>query len=411
MNNDSSRRNFGSSLYLSLLLAATLVAACGGKSDPAAAPEGQAAQQAPPSEVVVATAQRGDLPLELSYTASTRGSREVEVRSRVSGILLARRYQEGSFVKEGASLFKVDPATFQAAVDTAAGALEMEKARFVQAEREKDRIGPLYDKKGVSQRERDDSVSNYEFAKASVAAAEARLRAAKLDLSYTDVRAPISGFTSKETRSEGSLVQAGSESSLLTTIVRLDPLYVEFAMPDSEVRLLRQVRGTELGVPVTLLLGDGGMVVHPAKATLDFLDTMVEGSSATVKARASVANADASLLPGQFLRVRLDGLTLKNVVTIPTRALVQGPTGPYVWVVPESGVAEMKPVKTGYRSGERVAITEGLAGGEPVAIEGLQKIWPGAALKPVQESAAKTEAAPAAPAPDQHAGEKAGGQG
>lgn len=406
MNIDSSRRIIGSSPFLFLMLAALALAACG-PSEPAAAPEGQAQQAPPPTEVVVASAQRGDLPLELSYTASTRGSREVEVRSRVSGILLQRRYQEGSFVKEGAPLFKIDPATFQAAVDSAAGALEMEKARLVQAEREKERIGPLYEKRGVSQRERDDSVSNWEIAKASVAAAEARLRQAKLDLSYTDVRAPISGFTSKETRSEGSLIQAGAESSLLTTIVRLDPLYVEFAMPDSEVRLLRRVRGSELGVPVTLLLGESGAAEHPVKATLDFLDSQVEGGSSTVKARASLPNPDSSLLPGQFLRVRLDGLTLQNVVTIPSRALVQGPTGPFVWVAGDNGVPEMKPVKTGYRSGDRVTIEEGLAGGEPVVIEGLQKIYPGVTLKPVKADA--TETAPAPPAATAPADGQAGG--
>lgn len=400
MNSELLRRTFGSTLYPFLLLAALGLAACGKDEDPAAA---AAAQAPPPSEVVVTKALRAEMPLDFSYTASTRGSREVEVRSRVSGILLSRKYQEGAFVKEGTVLFTIDPLPFRAAVDSAAGALEMEKARLTQAEREKNRIGPLYEKRGVSQRERDDTISGYEVARASVAAAEAQLQQARLELGYTSVRAPISGFTGKETRSEGSLVQAGAESSLLTTIVRLDPLYVEFSMPDSEVRLLRQVlaadgKGGQLGVPVTLLLDDAGRT-NPVKATLDFLDSAIEGSSSTVRARASLANPDHSLLPGQFLRVRLDGLALRNAVVIPVRALGQGPTGPFVWVVPADNVPVQTPVVTGFRSGDKVAVEKGLSGGEDVVIEGLQKIFPGAPVKPVRDTDAPAPAVdPAAPA-------------
>lgn len=381
MNTESHQdRAFGSSRLLLLLLApltAGLLACGGGGGGEQAAPAGAGAAP-PPPEVIVTAAERANLPLELTYTASTRGSREVEVRARVSGILLSRHYEEGSFVKEGALLFKIDPAPFKAAVDAAAGALEVEKARLVRAEREKNRIGPLFDKNGVSQRERDDTVSEYEIAKASVMAAEARLKQAQLELGYTNVRAPISGFTSKETRSEGSLVQASSESSLLTRIVRLDPLYVEFALPDAEVRLLRQAAapGKELAVPLSLELDSGVKV--PQKATLDFLDSAVDATSGTLRARASLANADAALLPGQFLRVRVDGLQLDNVVIVPTRALMQGPTGPFVWVVGDGNVPAMTPVRTGHRHGDLVSIEEGLKGGELVVIEGLQKIFPGA---------------------------------
>ncbi len=399
MNIESVRRNIGSSLYIALLLAAASLAACGKDEKAAEA----AAQAPPPAEVVVAKALRTQMPLDLSYTASTRGSREVEVRSRVSGILLSRKFQEGAFVKEGTVLFTIDPLPFQAAVDSASGALAMEKARLTQAEREMKRIGPLFEKRGVSQRERDDSVSAYEVAQASVAAAEAQLRQAKLELGYTAVRAPISGFTGKESRSEGSLVQAGAESSLLTTIVRLDPLYVEFSMPDSEVRLLRQVlaadgKGGQLGVPVTLLLDDSGRT-HPVKATLDFLESAIEGSSSTVRARASLPNTDSSLLPGQFLRVKLDGLALRDAVVIPVRALAQGPAGPFVWVVDAAGNPAQTPVETGFRAGDKVAIEKGLTGGEDVVVEGLQKIFPGAPVKPVRESEAPAAAYdPAAPA-------------
>lgn len=379
------RRTFGSFLYIPFILAALSLLACGNEKS-TAAEGGEAATQAatqaqPPTEVVVAQAVRGDLPLELTYTASTRGSREVEVRARVSGILFSRHFQEGAFVKEGALLFKIDPAPFKAAAAAAQGALEVEKARLARTEREKERIVPLFEKNGVSARERDDAVSEWEIAKASVLAAEARFRQAALDLSYTDVRAPISGFTSKETRSEGSLVQAGSESSLLTRIVRLDPLYIEFSMPDEEVRLLRQIRGNELGVPLTLL-PEGGQAL-PQQATLDFLDSAVDSASATVRARASVANPDAVLLPGQFLRVRLEGLALHDVVIVPSRCLVQGATSPSVWVVADDGSVTQTEVRTSARHGDDVVVAEGLVGGEKVITQGLQKIFPGVTVKAV----------------------------
>ena len=394
------RSGAGSAVSVSLLL--LCLAACGGKN---AAPAGDAAAGAPPpAEVVVATAQRGDLPLDLTYTASSRGSREVEVRARVSGILLSRHFQEGSFVKKGALLFKIDPAPFKAAAQVAAGNLAVEKARLAQTLREKERILPLFEKNGVSQRERDDAVSAWEIAQANVAAAEARLRQANLELGYTSVTAPLSGYTSKESRSEGSLVQAGSDSSLLTRIFRLDPLYIEFAMPDSEARTLRQLRGWRIGIPVAVLAADGHGVAR--RATLDFLDSAVDGSSATVRARASLANPDSALLPGEFLRVRLEDLTLSQVVTIETRALVQGPTGPFVWVIGAGGAATMTPVKTGQRSGERVVITEGLAGGEEVVVEGLMKVYPGATVKPVR-AAASSPAASSLAASSPAAGEPA----
>ncbi len=259
--------------------------------------------------MVVATAQRGDLPLELSYTASTRGSREVEVRSRVSGILLARRYQEGSFVKEGAPLFKIDPATFQAAVDTAAGALEMEKARFVQAEREKERIGPLYEKKGVSQRERDDSVSNYEIAKASAAAAEARLRTGQArPLLYRRAGADL------------RLHQQGDPLGRQPGAGRLGVEPAHHHRPPRPA-LRRVFDARRRGAPAppgarhrARRAGDAFCSATAARWSIrsrprsTSSTAAVEGSSSTVKARASLPNPDASLLPGQFLRVRLDGL-------------------------------------------------------------------------------------------------------
>ncbi len=226
-----------------LALAASL-AACGQPPPP---------QAPPPAEVGVLEMQPRNLELSLEYPAQLRGVREVEVRSRVSGILLERRYQEGARVAAGDVLFRIDPAPFRADVARARAELGVQQATLGQARRERDRIVPLYDQKLVSLRDRDTAIAAFESAAAAVAAAEAALRSAELDLSYTDVRAPIDGLTSREVRSEGSLVTAGGESSLLTYIVQADRLYVDFAVSDSDAEVLRAAlsdSGASVGVRV-----------------------------------------------------------------------------------------------------------------------------------------------------------------
>ena len=200
-------------LFRSLLVVAlaVLLSACG-------QPPPQ--QTLPPAEVSALEVQPRDLPLQLDYAAQLRGMREVEVRARVSGILLERRYDEGAAVKAGDVLFRIDPAPFRAEADRARAELGVQQANLQQARRERDRILPLYDQKLASLRDRDTAVAAFESAQAAVAAAEAAMKSADLNLSYTDVRAPIAGLTSREVRSEGSLVTAGDDSSLLTYIVQ-----------------------------------------------------------------------------------------------------------------------------------------------------------------------------------------------
>ena len=217
---------------LSLLpTAALLVAACGH------GPQGGLTPPAP--EVGVVNVEAGSLPLILEYTGRAAGSREVEVRARVSGILLERRYQEGRPVRQGDVLFRIDPEQYRAAAAQARAEVGVEHARLNEARRQKERVLQLVEKGLVSQMNRDEANSQFEVAEASVAAAEAKLRTAELNLGYTEVRAPIGGLTSHEARSEGSLVTAGADSSLLTRIVQVDPAYIEFSLPESDAALLR----------------------------------------------------------------------------------------------------------------------------------------------------------------------------
>lgn len=357
-------------ISLPLLAALAALSACG--NDPAAQ------MTPPPQEVTVVEVTHGALPLELEYTGRTAGSREVEVRARVSGILLERRYEEGRAVHQGDVLFRIDPDSFRATAAQARAEANVARAQLEQARRERDRILPLFEKQAVSQRQRDEAVSGFEVAEATLAAAEARARSAALDLSYTEVRAPIGGLTSREARSEGSLVTAGSDSSLLTRIVQTDPLYVEFTVPEDEAALLRERMAAGVELNSILLLDDPGQQTMTGKVM--FVDNAVETASGTVRARVVVPNADAKLVPGQFVRVRVEGLALNDVVTVPRRAIMSSAQGSFAWVIGNGEVAEMRPVRIARTVGDISVIAEGLKGGERVISEGVLKVRPGATV-------------------------------
>jgi membrane fusion protein (multidrug efflux system) len=366
-----------------LLAAGGTLSGCG--KDPAAQ------MTPPPPQVTVATVSHGALPLELDYTGRTAGSREVEVRARVSGILLERRYEEGSAIRKGEVLFRIDPDPFRAAASQARAEANVARAQLEQARRERDRILPLFEKKAVSQRQRDEAVSGFEVAEAALAAAEARARSAELDLSYTDVRAPIGGLTSLEARSEGSLVTAGSESSLLTRIVQTDPIYAEFTVPEEEAALLRARLAEGAKLEATLSTQDDAVAVR--RGELTFIDNAVEAASGTVRARVVVPNGDSKLVPGQFVRVRVEGLALENVVTVPRRALMNSAQGSFAWVVGQGDVVEMRPVTSTRTVGEIAVIDSGLQGGERVISEGVLKVQPGATVAVANPPAAPQRAA------------------
>jgi len=375
------------------LLAAVLIAlgGCGGK---------QEAFQPPPPEVAVEKVDAGAVPLDLTYTARTVGSREVEVRARVGGILLKRRFEEGSRVREGQSLFQIDPAPIRAHVASATADVAVAKARLDEARRQKDRVVPLFEKNAVSQSRRDEVVSAFDVAQANLKAAEAALQMAKLDLEYSDVRAPISGLTSRENVSEGSLISLDKDSSLLTRIVQIDPLYVEFSVPEAEAALLRtSLSPTHKGPPPTvkLLLDDGSEYADAAKLT--FVDNAVEVNSGTVRVRAVLQNKLAQLIPGQFVRAHVDGVSLANVMMVPRKAVMSGPQGHFVWLVGADEKVEIRPVQTGRSFGNDVIVTSGLNAGDRFIVEGVLKVQPGIQVSAVSadaDAAAAKQAAEAA---------------
>jgi membrane fusion protein, multidrug efflux system len=346
----------------------------------------------PASEVTVVTAEAQPLPVSWEYVGQTVGSREVEVRARVTGILLSRNFKEGERVKRGQSLFTIDPAPFQAAAARAQADVVAAQARYEQAKRNAARLKPLYAEKAVSQKEHDDAVSAEDIGAADVKAAQARLVEAKLNLEYTRVEAPISGITTRAIPSEGTLVSG--PNVLLTSVVQTDPMWVNFGIADNEqARIQREAQTGNLKLPrnfeVELRLADGS--VYPQKGKLDFADVRVSTQTGTREARAEVPNAEGFLRPGQFVRVILKGAVIPNAVTIPQRAVLEGPQGKFVYVVDEKSTAQPRPVEAGQWSGDQWVISSGLKGGERVIVDGVMKIGPGA---PVKIAEKKPEAQP-----------------
>lgn len=371
--------------------APVFLAACGGSQS-----GGAAGFTPPPPQVTIETVAPRAVEMPYEYTARVEGSREVEVRARVSGILLQRTYQEGRPVKRGQTLFVIDPAPYRAEVQAAQANLAEADARRSRAEREVARLEPLLAANATSRRQVDDAVAEAEQARAGVLSAQARLDRANLDLSYTRVEAPIAGLSSRALYSEGSLVEPGDQG-LLTRISQVQPIWVRFSLPEAVLLGLRKaIAEHTLTAPaaealeVELILADGS--AHPERGRVNFSDSMIGAETGSVDLRAELPNGAADLIPGQFVRVRLVGIERPAAVLVPQRAVLQGQKGKFVYVVGAGDVAEVRPIEVGAWVGEAWIVESGLAAGDRVIVDGTVKVRPGA---PVQ--IATPESAGAAP--------------
>lgn len=361
----------------------------------------------PPPEVAVVKVTPQNLPVVFEYVGQTAGSKEVEVRGRVTGILEKRLYEEGAAVKAGQPLFLIDPKPFEAQAAAAEADVASAEAKLAQARREATRLKPLIEQKAVSQKEYDDAVSTEQLSAAALKSAQARLTEARLNLGYTHVNAPVAGITSKAQKSEGSLVQAGGDS-LLTTLVQIDPIYVNFSISeDDQLRLDHDAADGKVKLPdggkfkVNVRLADGSMAAQAGK--LNFRDAHVNTSTGTYDARAELPNANGKLAAGQFVRVLLSGGERPNALAVPQRAVIESGQGKLVFLVGKgkdgAPIAQPQPVEVGewvdMGKDRGWIIRSGLKGGEEVIVDGLPKLRPGAPVKPVPLGAAPA-AAPAA---------------
>jgi len=360
-------------LSLALFL---LVAGC----KPAAGPPGGF----PPALVSVATIEAKDVPVTYEYVAQTAGYREVEVRARVTGLLLKRNYKEGALVRQGDSLFTIDPVPFQVALARAEADLGVVEARLTQAKREAARLKAVIETRAVSQKELDDAVSAEQVIEAEAKSVRARITETKLNIDYTLVASPISGIASRAVVSEGTLVSG--PNVLLTTVTQTDPMYVIFGIPDREYRIMRRdVEAGRLRLPekghftATIKLSDGS--THAKTGTLNFTDVRVNTQTGTSEARAEIPNADSALRAGEFARVLLGGAVRPQAIVAPQRAILESPKGKFVYLVNAEGKAEPRPVEVGEWAGEGWVINSGLKPGERIIVDGVMKIGPGAPVK------------------------------
>jgi membrane fusion protein (multidrug efflux system) len=383
----------------SIAAASVALVACGDKSH---AQGGGHAGGPPPAAVSVMAVAASNLALNYEYVGQTAGSRDVEVRARVSGILLKRNFTEGGNVKKGQSLYSLDPAPFQAALNRADADVASAEAKLAQATRTLARLKPLWDARAVSQREADDAASAEQVARADLKGAQARRAEAALNLAWTRVESPLSGAVGRSQVSEGTLV--AGPSTLLTTLTQTDPVKVRFGIADTDQMKWRsEVASGQLKLPaqdaftVEVKLADGS--VYPRKGKLLFSDTRVSGNTGTVEAEAEVPNPDGVLKPGQFVRVRLSGANRPQAITVPTRAVLEGPQGRFVYTVADNK-AVPKPVQVGDQIGDQWVINQGLNVGDQVIVDGMARIFfPGAPVQIAQAPAGGASAPQGGAAP------------
>jgi membrane fusion protein (multidrug efflux system) len=386
------------SLSFFLVLATAVALAACGKGGAESGHGGPGAGGPPPAPVTVQAVKTADVPVVFEYVGQLAGAREVEVRARVSGILAKRHFTEGSAVKKGQLLFTLDAAPFQAALAKADAAVASSEARLNQASRTFERTKQLGEMKMITQREIDDAIAAEGIARADVASAKAARQEAALNLSYTRIDAPIGGVVGRAEVSEGTLVTG--PAMLLASLTQSDTLKVRFAIADTDqLRWRTETAAGQLKLPprdafeVQLTLADGSTAAQRGK--LLFSDARVSGSTGAIEAEAELPNPSGALKAGQFVRVRLVGAARPGAVKVPTRAVLEGPQGKYVYLAAE-GKAAPRPVTVGDQMADGWIVTSGLKDGDPLIVDGMARIFfPGA---PVQVAPPAAASAPAAAA-------------
>ncbi|BBU69549.1 efflux RND transporter periplasmic adaptor subunit [Fluviibacter phosphoraccumulans] len=330
----------------------------------------------PPLPVTLLVAEPTSVPYVIEVMAQAEGANETEVRARVGGILVKRLYEEGQKVSAGQPLFQIDPEPFRIKLEEA-------QAKATQTAREATRLKKLYAQQAVSRKEMDDAISANDIA-------QANLKEAQLNLQWTTVTAPVSGVAGRANRSEGNLISTAADGSLLTTLHQVNPIWIRFGLSDNETASLPGGRlDPNADTTVQLVMDDGSLYSEIGK--INFQSTFIDPKLGTQQLRATFANPDEKLLPGQFLRARISTGKLENIYLIPQAAVIQSEKGFMVWVIGEDGKVIPTPIKPGAWSGKDWIILGGLQPGMKVVVDNIIKIRPGATVV-----AAPVNAAPAA---------------
>lgn len=318
------------------------------------------------------------IPQRVEVTAQVEGTREVEVRARVTGILLAQSYKEGERVKAGDCLFRIDPTPYQIALEVARAQLAQDQARFEQATAEAERQSALLAQNATSKKEESDAQALVAATRAVRDLSAAKVKAAELDLSYCEVQSPIDGYAGRLIKSEGSLVSPGAES-LLTTIVQRDSVWIRFGVSEQEfLRLFNGDATVAARAQVKCILADGS--AYPLAGKINFVAANVESRLGTIQMRAEFANPQQRLLPGQYVRIQLSGQEIPEAVVIPASALMQSSQGRYVYTVNAENKAVITIVQVAEIAGSQAIISGGLKAGERVITDNLQRVRPSAVV-------------------------------
>ena len=380
---------------------ATLLAACGKADDKAA---GGGAPQMPAPEVGVVTATVGDVGLITELPGRVEASRTAQVRARAAGILQQRLFKEGSDVKAGQPLFRIDAAPYAAAAESARASLAKAQANLAQASAQVERYRPLVSANAISKQDFVNAEAAEKQAQADVAAGKAAVRTADINLGYASVTSPISGRIGRSLVTEGALVGQG-EATALAVVQQINPVYVNFTQSASDVFQLRRAlengqlkrAGDSEAASVKLVLSDGSEYSQPGK--LLFTDLSVDATTGQVTLRAEVPNPKGELLPGLYLRVRIEQAQASNAITLPQQAVTRTQQGDTISVVSDDGKISQRPVKISAAQNNRWVVLDGLKAGEKVMVDGFQKLQmlpPGTPVKPVPWQAPGTTPAPAA---------------
>ncbi len=349
-------------------------------------------------EVKVATVSLKTVPVMYEYVGITQASRIVDIRARIQGFLESRDFMEGSYLEKGAKMYRIDPRSFEADREIAAAMVEQAESRLQLAEQEVARLQSVTQPGAITQRDLDQKISERQSASAALRLAKAQLAKTELELSYTHIDAPLTGYVGKTVKEPGSLVDAG-QNSLLTVMQQVDPLYVSFQVSETdflawkreeEEGILRRINsGDSMEVEITLMDG----TPFDSHGILDFENVDLDIKTGTVELRATFKNLERRLKPGQFVKVYINGWERPNSVVVPQRSVSQSPQGAFVYVVNAEKKVESRPVTTGAWSGTDWVILSGLEEGEQVVVEGLTKIRAGAEV--VLAAADKADTVPA----------------
>ena len=379
---DAARVPSRAAWFLSALMGAALLAACGKGGQAPAAPGGGM----PPAEVGVVTVQPGVVELVTELPGRLEASRVAQVRARATGILQERLFREGSDVKAGQALFRIDPAPYEATLASARGQQAKAEAALAQAKATLERYRPLVAERAVSQQDFVNAEMAVKQAEADVAVARASVQTAGINRAYADVTSPIAGRIGRALVTEGALVGQG-DATPLAVVQQVDPLYVNFTQSASEaMKLARAVEAGQLqkrgnGAAVKVMLEDGSE--HPQTGKLLFADLTVDSTSGQVTLRAEVPNPGGKLLPGLYVRVRLVQAEASQAIILPQQAVTRSPKGDSVMVVDAQGKVAPRPVKLGGQQGGRWVVLDGLKTGEQVMVDGFQKLRGDAPVKAV----------------------------